>query len=155
MLSPDVWRIWLPLFAPDLMVIMLQISAAGGMRPKTYRVPGITRHPTRVAGILMIDQHVVQLDVRMTVEQAEAWLQSLPVFVPDLWCVIPDMIGSFGERPCGSACTGGCAGGPLDACDSVGAESLEQVWQVSQYQLEIGIDLCAAEFKVEELDYVW
>jgi hypothetical protein len=55
MLSPDVWRVWLPLFAPDLMVIMLQISAAGGMRPKTYRVPGIT--PTRVADILMIDPY--------------------------------------------------------------------------------------------------
>ena len=72
--------------------------------------------------------HVVQLEVRMTVEQAEAWLQSLPVLVPDLSCVSPGIIGSSGERPCGSACTGGCARDPLDACDSVGAESLEQVW---------------------------
>ena len=152
MLSPDVWRIWLPLFAPDMMVIMLQVSAAGGMRPKAYRVPGVT--PTRVEGILMIDQHVVQLDVRMSVEEAESWLRGLPVFVPDLWCVSPDVIGSFGIRPCGSVCTEG-AGELGSACESVGAESLEQVWQVSQYQLEIGIDLCAAEFKVEDLHYVW
>ena len=41
LLSPDVWRLWLPMFEPGLLLILLQVSASGGMRPKAYRVPGV------------------------------------------------------------------------------------------------------------------
>ena len=86
----------------------------------------------------------------MTVEEAETWMAELPVFALDLWCVKPDLIKLFGERPCGSVCTS------ITTEDtSMDTESLEQMWEASHCQLEIGVDLCAAEFRVEELDYVW
>jgi hypothetical protein len=147
LLTPDAFRVWLPLFAPHLMVVVLQIESFEWqgevryrVRPQVYRVPGV--EPSGVAGILMMDVHLYQLDIGMTIAEVEGWLAQLPMFVPDLWCLSPELLGAFGfgMRPCGRA-------GAMGVDDESGMmREIQSEWELSEFQEGIGLDQCWAEF---------
>ena len=55
LLTPDVWRIWLPMCAPGTALVLLQVHAVGAVRPLVFKVPGVAVQ--RYAGALLVDSH--------------------------------------------------------------------------------------------------
>ena len=105
LLTPDVWRIWLSMYALEIALVLLQVHAVGAVRPLVFKVPGVTVQ--RYVGALMMDNHFMELQCSARMSDVDTWLEALPIFVPTLWCfdqkVVCKVVGSgFGCGPCGS-----------------------------------------------------
>ena len=109
LLTPDVWRIWLPMFEPGTALVLLQVHTVGALRPVVFKVPGVP--VKRYVGALMMDSHLMELRADKSVSEVEAWLEQLPMFVPTLWCFEPAVVSQFGyEGPFGKGGVGACTG---------------------------------------------
>ena len=145
LLTPDVWRIWLSMYAPGTALVLLQVHAVGAVRPLVFKVPGVAVQ--RYVGALMMDSHFMELQCSAQLSDVEAWLEALPMFVPTLWCfdpkVVRDVVGAeFGCGPCGSV--EGSTGSTL--CVNTDAESL---WSLGKFECLIGMEGATEEVALQ------
>ena len=166
LLTPDVWRIWLSMFAPGTALVLLQVHAVGAVRPLVFRVPGVAVQ--RYVGALMMDSHFMELQCTAPMADVEAWLEALPMFVPTLWCFDPKVVNAvvgseFGCGPCGSTeCSAVCANTDADSLWSLGKfECLIGMEDATQEQVSLQASLdgdlcwpeeCSAEFQAPVVD---
>ena len=59
LLTPDVRRIWLSMYAPGTTLVLLQVHIVGAVRPLVFKVPGVTMQ--RYVGALTMDSHFMEL----------------------------------------------------------------------------------------------
>ena len=133
LLTPDVWRIWLSMFAPGTALVLLQVHAVGAVRPLVFKVPGVAVQ--RYVGALMMDSHFMELQCTASMADVEAWLEALPMCVPTLWCFDPKVVNAvvgseFGCGPCGSTECGA-------VCVNTDADSL---WSLGKFECLIGME---------------
>ena len=133
LLTPDVWRIWLSMFAPGTALVLLQVHAVGAVRPLVFKVPGVPVQ--RYVGALMMESHFKELQCAASMTDVEDWLESSPMFVPTLWCFEPAVVRAvvgleFGCGPCGSTDLGA-------VCVSTNADSL---WSLGKFECLIGME---------------
>ena len=113
LLTPDVWRIWLSMYAPGTALVLLQVHAVGAISPLVFKMPEVAvRH---YVDALMLDSHFMELHCGALMADVETWLESLPMSVPTLWCVDPKVVckvvgSGFGCGPCGSEAWGATCG---------------------------------------------
>ena len=95
-------------------------------------------------GALMIDSHFMELQCSAQMSDVEAWLETLPMFVPTLWWsdpkIVYDVVGSeFGCGPCGST---ECSA----VCVSTDADSL---WSLGKFECLIGMEGATEEVALQ------
>ena len=142
LLTPDVWRIWLSMYAPGTALVLLQVHAVGAVRPLVFKVPGVAVQ--RYVGALMMDSHFMELQCSAQMSDVETWLEALPMFVPTLWCFDPKIVcgvvgSEFGCGPCGSI--EGTA-----VCVSTDADSL---WSLGKFECLIGMEGATEEVALQ------
>ena len=69
LLTPDVWRIWLPMFESGTALVLFQVHTVGALRPAVFRVPGVP--VKRYVGALMMDIHLMELRADKSVSEVE------------------------------------------------------------------------------------
>jgi hypothetical protein len=105
LLSVDVWRIWLSMYAPGTALAFLYIGNAYGkgsvedVMPLVFKVPGVPVQ--RYVGALLMYDHFMELqcsatveDVDVWLEDVDVWLEELPMFVPTLSCFDPKVVNA-------------------------------------------------------------
>ena len=151
LLTPDVWRIWLPMFEPGAALVLLQVHTVGALRPVVFRVPGVPVE--RHVGALMMDIHLMELRADKSVSKVEAQLDRLPMFVPTLWCFEPPVVNQFGYGgPFGKRGAGAYTSSVADTPWELGEfDSDSSCWEDSasaaEFQLIEWPEDCAAEFQ--------
>lgn len=98
LLSVDVWRIWLSMYAPGTALVFLYIGDAYGrvsvedVMPLVFKVPGVPVQ--RYVGAFLMHHHFMELQFNATVEDVDVWLEDLPMFVPTLSCFDPKVVNA-------------------------------------------------------------
>ena len=162
LLSPDILRILLPLWAPDMMVVGVHITPAGGFKPFVYRVPGVK--PARVAGLVLWGRHLMEGVFTGGLPAVQRWLGELEqrMVVPSVWCLKPGLVRavSLDGGPDGSA--DGADGGPDGSADGAGectagfdVDAPMESWNSDQRWMTMEADPAAVEVAAGDLDQMW